>query len=69
MPKVPYFIMHGDADKAVNKAAHSDRFVAGMRKHGHNVEYIEVPGMGHSEPTSFDAYRRKIDFVKQALNS
>jgi dipeptidyl aminopeptidase/acylaminoacyl peptidase len=61
--------MHGDADKSVNKAAHSDKMVAAMRKHGHSIEYVEVPGMGHSEPTSFEAYRRKIDFVKKALKS
>lgn len=67
MPRVPYFILHGDADKAVNKAAHSDRMVAAMRKVGQNVTYVEVPGMGHHEPSQFAAWRAKIDFIKAGL--
>ncbi|MGD0091180.1 MAG: prolyl oligopeptidase family serine peptidase [Planctomycetota bacterium] len=67
MPRVPYLIIHGDADKAVSKAAHSDKLVAAMRKLGFEVEYIEVPGMGHTEPLFYDVYRKKIDFVKRAL--
>jgi hypothetical protein len=27
-----------------------------------------VPGMGHGELTSHTLYRKKIDFVKRALN-
>lgn len=69
MPRVPYQIVHGDADKAVNKAAHSDRMVCRMKEHGLNVEYIEVPGMGHHNPLYFDVYRKVIDFVKSHLNS
>ena len=49
MPKIPYTIIHGDADQAVNKALHSDRFVAAMRAAGHDVTYIEVPGMPHCD--------------------
>jgi hypothetical protein len=41
--------------------------VAAMRKLGFDVEYIEVPGMGHTEPLFYDVYRKKIDFVKRAL--
>jgi len=67
MPKVPYLLMHGDADKAVNKAAHSDRMVAEMKKHGHDVTYIEVPGMGHHDPTNLPAWRAKVDFIKAGL--
>lgn len=68
MPRVPYFILHGDADKAVNKAVHSDRMVAELRKAGHDVTYVEVPGMGHHEPTQFSAWRAKIEFIKAGLN-
>ena len=68
MPHVPYLIIQGDEDKAVNKAAHADRMVRAMREHGLEVEYIEVPGMGHHAPLFFDVYRRMIDFVKAQLN-
>jgi dipeptidyl aminopeptidase/acylaminoacyl peptidase len=47
MPDIPYLIVHGDQDTAVNKARHSDRLVAAMRARGLRVNYIEVPGMGH----------------------
>lgn len=67
MPRVPYFILHGDADKAVKKEAHSDPMVAAMRQAGHEVTYVEVPGMGHHDPTVFSAWRAKIDFVKAGL--
>ena len=69
MPRVPYQIVHGDADQAVNKAAHSDKMVRAMRESGLNVEYIEVPGMGHHAPLFFDVYRRTIDFVKGQINA
>ena len=50
---MPYYIVHGDADAAVNKALHSDRFVAAMREAGHVVEYHEVPGMAHCDLGAF----------------
>lgn len=68
MPRIPYFVLHGDADKAVNKAAHSDRMIAEMRKHKHDVQYIEVPGMGHHDISSYSSYRTYVDFVKGHLN-
>lgn len=37
MPDIPYQIIHGDADGSVNKAAHSDVFVAAMKKAGRKV--------------------------------
>ena len=67
MPKIPYMLIHGDADKAVSKTAHSDRMVAEMRKHKLDVEYIEVPGMDHTDPPNYDVWRKKIDFVKRYL--
>ena len=44
-----------------------DELVDAMRKLNFDVEYVEVPGMGHTEPLFHDVYRRKIDFVKRAL--
>ena len=50
LPDVPYLIIHGDADPAVSKTRHSDPLVAAMRRTGRNVEYHEIPGMGHCGP-------------------
>ena len=67
LPRVPYMILHGTNDGAVNKAAHSDRMVEAMRARNLEVEYVEVAGMDHTAPLFFNAYRRKIEFVKRAL--
>ena len=48
MPDVRYIQFHCGADQAVNKAMHSDRFVAAMRG-SHRIEYHEVPGRGHCD--------------------
>jgi dipeptidyl aminopeptidase/acylaminoacyl peptidase len=63
MPRIPYQVIHGDADKAVSKEHHSDVFVAKMKGLGHNVEYIEVPRMGHGGPMPLDVLQRRIQFV------
>ncbi len=47
MPKIKYYIVHGDKDTAVNKKAHPDRLVPEMKKAELDVTYIEVPGMEH----------------------
>lgn len=49
MPRVPYYIAHCDADKAVNKEAHSDKLVAVMREAKYDLTYDEIPGMGHCQ--------------------
>jgi len=67
MPDIPYLVVHGDKDTSVGKARHSDRFVAAMRRRKLNVEYIEVPGMGHGGPVPVDVIRREVDFVAGAL--
>ena len=48
MPKIPYTIFHCTADRAVNKAMHSDRFVAELSKFA-PVTYIPVPGRDHCD--------------------
>lgn len=67
MPAIPYLIIHGDADRAVNKACHSDRFVSAFLARGLSVSYLEVPGMGHGEPGPGHVYETKIAFITQAL--
>jgi dipeptidyl aminopeptidase/acylaminoacyl peptidase len=68
MPAIPYLLIHGDKDQAVNKEKHSDRFVAEMRKLGRDIQYLEVPGMGHGSNVPFKASRAQIDFVKRFFN-
>jgi dipeptidyl aminopeptidase/acylaminoacyl peptidase len=67
MPDIPYLIVHGDKDHAVNKGHHSDRFVAALRAVGRNVTYIEVPGMGHLGPLPPDVLQRAIAFISARL--
>ena len=50
MPDVKYYIFHCDADKAVNKEKHSDRFVEAMQKK-HSVQYHVVHDRGHCDLT------------------
>lgn len=47
MPDIPYYVVHGSCDSAVNKEIHSDRFVKKMRECGKEITYIEVEGMEH----------------------
>jgi dipeptidyl aminopeptidase/acylaminoacyl peptidase len=63
MPLVPYFIIHGDADKAVNKAAHSDKLVKSLRETGHTVEYVEAPGMEHGTFNDYSLFRKMMEFI------
>ena len=67
LPDIPYYIVHGDGDTAVNKALHSDRLVAKMRQLGYSVEYREVPGMLHCQlpQEEIDSYIRFV--VRQVL--
>lgn len=47
MPDIDYFIFHVPADKAVSKAAHSDRLVNALRAAGKRVVYEVSEGSGH----------------------
>lgn len=48
MPKsVKYYDFHCDHDTAVNIHAHSDKFVAEMKKAGADIEYIIIPNRDH----------------------
>jgi dipeptidyl aminopeptidase/acylaminoacyl peptidase len=67
MPDIPYLIIHGGQDKAVSKAHHSDPMVARMRQRHMNVEYLELPEMGHTGPQSIEMLTRMIAFVSGAL--
>jgi len=68
MPKIPYLIVHGEEDTAVGKVAHSDRLVLAMRQHGHDLDYVEVAGMGHCGPLPDDVASRIDAFVLGQLS-
>ena len=53
---IPYYVVYGTADSAVNKEIHSDNFVSEMKKAEKNIVYDEVEGMRHC----------KLDFKHQA---
>lgn len=67
LPDIGYLIIHGEKDKAVSKQHHSDKLVAAMRRRKLRVNYIEVPGMGHSGLLSMDMIHRGIDFVTAGM--
>lgn len=67
MPRIPYFVVHGDADTAVNKALHSDRFVAAMRAAGQEITYREVAGMAHCDLKSFPEEKEIYESAMLAL--
>lgn len=67
MPRVPYYVVHGGADKAVNQQKHSDRFVAAMREAGQSITYRVVEPMEHCDLKSFpEAEREYYDFIAEA---
>jgi len=67
MPDIPYLIIHGGKDTAVNKKAHSDKMVALMKKRKMDIEYIEVPQMTHCGPVGQKEWQRILSFVKRFL--
>ena len=67
MPKIPYYIIHGTCDRAVNKEAHSDRFVAKMRECGHDVTYVEVEGMEHCYMEPFPEVKKA--YIKAVIDA
>jgi len=62
LPDIRYYIVHCEADKAVNKGRHSDRLVdvLGLVR---EVEYHTVPERGHCDLSS-EAKEDYIDFMK-----
>lgn len=58
MPDIPYYIVHCEADEAVNKQMHSDRLVEALSEE-HRVIYKSVPERGHCDltPEALDEYR------------
>jgi acetyl esterase/lipase len=64
LPNIPYYIVQGTEDTAVNKQAHGDRMAEAMRKAGLDLCYHEVTGMGHTDFTGYpEEERAYIDFI------
>ena len=47
LPKIPYYIVHGQDDEAVNIKLHSQPFAQKMEKAGFDITFDSVPGMKH----------------------
>lgn len=64
MSKVPLWIVHGTADRAVSVSA-SDKVVAGIRQTGDDSRliYDRVPGMNHSRPARFFYLQESYDWL------
>jgi pimeloyl-ACP methyl ester carboxylesterase len=62
LPKIPYYIVHGTADTAVNPERHSDILVSEMEKYGYDVRYDRVPGMTHCNPPPENA-EKYLEFI------
>ncbi|HEY3377148.1 MAG TPA: prolyl oligopeptidase family serine peptidase [Armatimonadota bacterium] len=69
LPDTDYLIVHGEADRSVNKGLHSDRLVRAMRARELRVEYLEVPGMGHCGPLPEEVAARVRAFITGHLAS
>lgn len=69
LPRIPYCIVQGDKDELVNKKQHADRLVAAMRKRDLDVDYVEVPGMGHGGLVPYNVITRRCGFIKAQLAS
>lgn len=64
LPAIRYLIIHGVNDKAVNKAAHSDKLVKLMRKRKLDLTYVEDARMGHCGPMSYETVMALESFTK-----
>jgi dipeptidyl aminopeptidase/acylaminoacyl peptidase len=67
MPRIPYLVIHGEADKIVSKKLHSDPFVAKMRKLKHDIEYMEVPGMEHGNNVPIAVELKQAEFIRRIM--
>jgi dipeptidyl aminopeptidase/acylaminoacyl peptidase len=67
LPDIPYLLVQGGKDTAVNKQRHADVMVAAMRQRGLKVDYLEIPLMGHCSPLPAAALKRAADFVRAAM--
>lgn len=64
MPRIPYLFIHGTDDKSVSKELHSDPMVAALRERGHDVTYIQIPGMGHGLDVPLSTLEKRCSFIK-----
>jgi len=68
MPDIPYLIIHGGKDQAVNQKAHSDKMAALMKKRRLKLEYIKVPEMGHCGPLPQKTWEKIVKFAVKHFN-
>jgi len=68
MPRIPYMLVHGEADEAVPKS-HGDAMARALRAAGRDVTYLEVPGMPHCGPLPEHVAERMHRFVIDAAQA
>ena len=61
--KIPFFAIHGDADKLVPLSANSALVKARYTALGGEMELIVPPGQGHTHWEGFFRCRELLDFV------
>ncbi len=61
MPRIPYHIVHGTADEAVNLDMHSARLVNAMKACGHDVTFRTIEGMTHCALNDYPAEREAYE--------
>lgn len=64
--RVPYLIVSGGEDHCVTEKNQIAPFEAEMRRQGHDIRVLRVPGMGHCELKQFeDAFRTYLNFIQR----
>lgn len=67
MPKVKYHIFHCNEDEAVNIDAHSEKFVAEMKRRNYDLTYDIIVGKGHCSLT-LDMGRKFADYIIDSID-
>jgi hypothetical protein len=62
----PFLVVHGDQDKIV-PVVQSRRFVKRLQELESNVEYIELPGVGHNPGERPISHQRALAFFREHL--
>ncbi len=67
LPDIDYMIVHGEKDKSVAKAPHSDALVKRMRERGLRINYVEDARMFHCNPYSIGSIQAIDAFIEGFL--
>lgn len=69
-PDIPYMIVRGEADPAIDMATQYEVLLAAMKDHGIDVTFVSVPDMKHCELEHFPEHLKQYaDFCFRALGA